>query len=1055
MAETSGNMKKSSLAMLTIASLAAMGEAFVHPNNNGFAASSKMIKPMGYAQRQTIRNFVEQKPEDAFSELIEEGTKLQKAARKLPSEAQRLILPSALKLQVAPAALAEVVREKGLEELSEDDLEEVRDRFGLEGEAWERVLVELYRRFAAALLDASPAGEGATTAEVKRLAAVHARMGMSGSAVSQAHFEAARELRAQLEGGLFGDVEDKASAAYLKLSKFLFLTDRVLHEAETPEAKRFEMGRVRRALDLSREQLAARLAEQANPLYRKAMAQVPAKIAKVKPQTMENARKALGVVPADMFDMHLEFYQEELEKLVHGKYKSDFSTTPWDEADQLYLAKLGVALTLRPEFCDELYAEVVGPLYQAALKQHFPATTSTQYPPGLAETTAHLNLPRLQREKELKQFAREPLRAMWRKATGGDLLNNEAATDEQIIKMLEWYGRVKSLVNASFANAEVANAATNRIFQNVLVSDDELERQAELRTYKNFVKRRTLKYNEGDAVYFSDMVFLLGAEPVEWQKDVKKMSGGELRMKLYAMHRAGKCKGDGDSGEAKFELMKETKGMDRDEVDRVFRQVGLELYRYSIDELKRKWGDVPSARAMQDLLDLKTWFQLRDSDTDAVHLDKYGDVYAKAVVEAMGPAGKVEAEAKPLLRELAKRLLLDEKAERFLWKKALCTRAEPLVESLLNSWDMVTLSREGLAKKRGTDYGADLIQAEGSLGIAAEASIVPDLVALAQLFEDNEGLTSSVVEVRSPTGQPETKTVWRAITSVNGMFEGENEKVEQIYRSFLVQAHSDAKRDAAALSKLQEQLPAVLGIPASRVVAIKASMGEGIVDRFFANYFVQNPAARSLDPQGLFFLAQIQTQLGMTDAEFDEVTAGAKRKVAVARKADLFEGGALNAARAQAFRELCQGLGEGGLLGEEGGLLSKAQRRQLFALEVGAAVEGRAGADALAEAAEACMESYGLNEADSQVALLALFKLRFAGLMRVAAKNLEDGFRQRAGDGLDRVVAFGLVTPEPMAHAYPPAKVADLVACYGEFLEKKGDGEAGEKLETLKLVLGA
>jgi len=1062
-------------------------DGFVHNLGRNIQTVGTRVTPIGtYNERRTITMFTaDKKPDDAFLEVAEEATKFQKAVGKLSGEAAKAIdyatIPVAAGLgfvltpsqkmainvlggslfsvagsfgrglvkeerqKAAPSVLAEVLSEKGVANVTADEIEKIRVSFELEGEDWDRVLIELYKRYLLAMMNQNDI----KTSDPKDLIFLADTLKMEGECISQAHYEACSKMYSEMMLYSKEEMADAESAPGKKINKFVFYTDRVFEAKETEEAAIFEMSRIRKVLDLSKWELDRKTKFVANDFYAKALKQIPKKLDKVKPETLEKARATLGVSSRDMFEMHLDFYQGELKKVFVEKYEEDFENNAIQDEDVAYFQNLQAILQLNTEFTDELFAEIAGPIFQKYLDKMLAEGQAS----GVSQSVVYADLARISnnlrltyeiRREEVRIYLVTTCKEKWEAARKAHFHKKFDEVDQIISEMIDFFLIVNEMAKQTFVTADF-DRLYQEVFRSLLREKEEERRKQDLDLHKAYVKRQVGKkedFTQEDEYAIGQLEVLLGVSSKVAQKEVLEMSEGMLKDKLYMHFYKNEL-----TMENKIALGREASNMTPDELKKVMREVGKELYDYKLKEYK-KTNEVLTMAQLEEIEHIGNWFELEEEDIEASHSVQFGEIYKKTILEAMGPAAVIEPESYKIFDALAERCRLSERAQKVLFNQVIRARAEPMVESILNAWDMTTLSREALAKKRGTDYGTDLIRAEGSLGIATEASIIPDVLTLVDFFDDN-GVTEAVeVEVEDENGNKETQTQYKHKTNVRRLI-NDPKLAEEIYRSFVVQAYSDSSRDAKRMAEAQEKLPGIFGIKPEKVKEIKASMGQSIVDRFVINFF--NDGKQNFDPNALMFLAQIQTQLRMTDKEFDELITASKVKFAKIKTEELFSGPKLSAAGCKALRQQMDAM----MIDiDEKKVATIAQRRQMFAVELGAAIESKLSFDEIVELAQECQEGYKITEENAQSALETLMQKRFESISNVVLKNIEAQFNQRASDGIDKIVRYGLLCPTKLQHSYTPAQVQSVIDVYSNFLEKNNPEDAEDRLATLKTVLG-
>lgn len=1038
--------------------------------------------------------FKDQKPEDSFAEIINQTTKFQKMVGKLSQPTAKAIdyasIPVAAGLgfvltpsqkmalhilggtimgvaggfgkevlreerqKAAPSVVAAVLSEHGIASVKPEQLKTIRESFELDDEAWDRVIIEMYKRYLLAMLEKSEI----KSSDPKDLVFVADTLGMSGESVSQAHYEACYKMYSGMASYSEEDLQDAYSEAGMKINNFLFLTERVYDAKETLEATIFELSRMQKILNLSAKEVSSRTAVVANKFYFDALQKVPQKLGKVTPQGLEKARQTLGVTKSDMLEMHCTFFQGELLKIVQLKYEENFQNNEISEDDFSHINAIQAALGLEYEIAIELYNEVMTPIYRGYLEKTIETALGTRANDSeafsimdLKKVIKNMQINEELQNNELTAFIEESLAERWSEIQSFvEAFKETSIVDAKIEELINAYFAVSSIARQTLS-PPVFDRLIETKLKKLLYNTDFSVHSKDKQIYKDFVTRKSGKGNgmsEEDEFRMNHLEFLLGIPEQVKRKGSAKVSTKNLEAKLYELFYQNAL-----NQHNKIELIEQSR--DVPDFVQTLHKVGLKLYDIRLRETKDNSRDrIISAKEQDELINCYQWFDLEGlPQLERLHYNVLGDIYTKVALEAMGPAAKLDDESFLILKELGDRLMLTERSQRILFYRAVLKRAEPIVESVLNTWDVLTLSREALARKRGTDYGQDFIQggAEGSLGIASDASILPDILTLVDFFDDC-GITETEEYEVEEYGQKVIKKRYRFPVNVKSQI-NDHELAKEIYRSFIIVCYTDTNRDPIKLGEVQDKLSGIFGLVPEEVQEIKSTMGGSIVERFVFSFF-SNGDKTNFDPSALMFLAQIQTQLRMDDANFDKLIMAAKVKLAKMKAAELFQGSvALTSARCKSFRISMDAMD---VDISKDDILSPSSRIQMFAAEMGSAIEGKFELERITEFAQECQSGYKLTEAEAQSALLALMQRRFESLMSVVLKNLKSNFFQRASDGIEKIVNYGLLCPTKISHPLTAEEVSSIISVYDQSLQaSKTQDLKEEKMQTLKILLGA
>ena len=216
----------------------------------------------------------------------------------------------------AMPAIAQTLIDQGLEEPTTTAryVKEVADTFGIvDAEEFEGMCADVYTKYLVGMIKFNPI---AKTSEIKELDNLKTALSLSNLQVGEAHAAAAGDWYRQT--CLFTpeeDLDDPDHPDHQAMNKLLFLTERALRQAgETPEAFKFEMTRVAKALNLSLIEAMERVDDVAEPFYQRALKSTRAKLGtnQVSSAMLERAQKTLGIDEETAADMHVSCFNEEV-----------------------------------------------------------------------------------------------------------------------------------------------------------------------------------------------------------------------------------------------------------------------------------------------------------------------------------------------------------------------------------------------------------------------------------------------------------------------------------------------------------------------------------------------------------------------------------------------------------------------------------------------------------------------------------------------------------------------------------------------------------------------
>ena len=124
---------------------------------------------------------------------------------------------------------------------------------------------------------------------------------------------------------------------------------------------------------------------------------------------------------------------------------------------------------------------------------------------------------------------------------------------------------------------------------------------------------------------------------------------------------------------------------------------------------------------MKDALEaLCDMYGLEVEDTYPSHMEYFGAVYKKSVVEAMGSTGVIRSEFRDALNDLRDRLGVREEDTKELFLEAVEEKMVPMVEWINSEMERTMLTQQQLAERRGKDMGQDMFQSGKAADVSRE-----------------------------------------------------------------------------------------------------------------------------------------------------------------------------------------------------------------------------------------------------------------------------------------------------------------------------------------------
>jgi hypothetical protein len=107
---------------------------------------------------------------------------------------------------------------------------------------------------------------------------------------------------------------------------------------------------------------------------------------------------------------------------------------------------------------------------------------------------------------------------------------------------------------------------------------------------------------------------------------------------------------------------------------------------------------------------LQSMFKIDKADTYGAHMEYFGSVYKKSIIEAMGSTGVIRPELKDSLAKLRARLGVREQDTKELFLDAIGEKFVPMVEWINSEMERTMLNQKQLSERRGRDMGEDMFQ---------------------------------------------------------------------------------------------------------------------------------------------------------------------------------------------------------------------------------------------------------------------------------------------------------------------------------------------------------
>uniref|UniRef100_A0A7S4MJ83 Uncharacterized protein n=1 Tax=Odontella aurita TaxID=265563 RepID=A0A7S4MJ83_9STRA len=837
----------------------------------------------------------------------------------------------------AKPAIAQAIIDLGVDDDGlADAIADVKDTFGVEDEDFEEMCSDVYRRYLTGMVK-NPI---AKTGDLKELSQLRAALEMDNLGVGEAHASAAKEFYRQT--CLFTpeeDLDDPGHPDRMSIDKFLFLSERAFRQAgETDEAFKFEMSRVAKAFKIQLDEALDRVAEVSEPFYRRALASTRSKLesGQVSSDMLRRARKSLGIDDVMASDLHISTFNDEIKELL-GKdteVEVDPASLKFPEGAMDRLNKLKEVLNLSDEEADYEIQNEATELFQAkALSMMEDAFAGI-----VGADAAWENMATRQSELCLKDDQMKTLlSAMVMQSLGKPLeetmtfakVNNEAATYDKLVDCLHAKEVCKAVLSLSgWSEFDDFDAK----FFDPWAPDSAcgfLSPDKRMTLFKMFLRRSVIKSESKkeltDELYAKVMEVkgMLGVTDDQVEEEMKNQFGPELMTALQVA--TNEIIGDDYTPDLVKNLKEKVDKVISDYrlSDTLVMEYGANLYLKAVGVVSQNTpSGIPSKESSGALQGLRELLRLSEEDAYPAHLEVFGEVYKRSVLEAMGPTGVIRPEFREPLVDLRNRLGVTEDAARELYLAAVKERMVPMVEDLVLELERTMLDQQQLAQKRKKDFGEDVFKSgrsgSGKLGIGAEGYLMTDMMNLVDFYTEND--VAEKKEVGTKTIQKkvmegdEEKTVeeevpdYETIYPITGLESGalEEEMAELLYRQFAVGAFTVQGPQGARFESSKELFGSIIGLSEEKMEEIGTSIGGQVYENLIRNSMMSKG---SLDQQDMMMLANVQNKLGIAAEKGEEMLTDCQKKILSEEADALINNEGATPEILKAFREKCNSMG--------------------------------------------------------------------------------------------------------------------------------------------------
>lgn len=629
-------------------------------------------------------------------------------------------------------------------------------------------------------------------------------------------------------------------------------------------------------------------------------------------------------------------------------------------------------------------------------------------------------------------------------------VNNEAATYDNLIEALEAKETLIAILSKSGWNeydnfdATFCNPWDRQSANGFLASEDRIK------LYRIFLTRSVRKSDGGkltDETYerIMEVKGLLGISDAQAEIEARSAFGPLLQKVLQ---RATSEIVEDYTPELAVNMQKEI-----DEVvsnyrltDDFVREVGASFYAKAVSLVSEESpGGIPTKELYDALQALRELFKLGIEDTYPAHMENFGSVYKKSLLEAMGTTGVIRPEFREPLNDLQERLGVSEDNCKQLFLEAIEEKMVPVASWVGSELERTMLSQQQLAKRRGKDMGEDVFQsgknAEGVLGLGAEVNIMSDIMNLIDFYKEND-----VIEEREVTYPPEKegdepRTVMEPFYPVTALGAGaiDQEVAELLYRQFVVGGFQAQGEKATRYMSNRATFGGILGLEKSKIEEINNTIGSTVYDNYVSS------KRGMLDQQDMMFLANIQTKLDISAEEGEKMMRDAQKKVLSEEINALMD--APTREGIKSFREKCNAMGVD-LAADVG--ISKTRLTRMFEAEITPGLKDGSVTVDTSDILTEIQESLGVEPEECEAMFESVLVRLSKSAMDLINGELLRGREDNCVDLIKEIVRYAAFTGGDLGLTVDEATAYKVLNLY-ESLD--WEGEDPEQVESNKELL--
>lgn len=345
---------------------------------------------------------------------------------------------------------------------------------------------------------------------------------------------------------------------------------------------------------------------------------------------------------------------------------------------------------------------------------------------------------------------------------------------------------------------------------------------------------------------------------------------------------------------------------------------------------------------------------------------------------------------------------------------------------------------------------------QGKLGLGTDGNIMNDIMNLIDFYVENDVVQKEVVGTKKVEKTVKEGDEEKTVTEEEPVYEStypltaigmgciDEQVAELCYRQFVVSSFTDQSPNAARYEASKSTFGGILGLTTDKMEEIGGNIGSMVYD----NYITQSMTTKgALDQQDMMFLANIQSKLGISSEQGEQMLLDTQKKIISEEASALFDSIEITPEKVKEFREKCNSMGLD-LQTDVG--LTKSRLVNMFAMEITPGIDSGdvtiESADELAEIAE----SLGLTEEEGEEVIAGLITERAKGLLADTIGCMLRGFAPAAVESMEKLVQYAAFVDGDLGLE---VEESNANRAYNLFESKDWSGVDEEAVEKQKALL--